>query len=334
MSFLNHTKNQHYLSKIEQRFNATNPNARESNQRILEFDLIEREKYKIKLRSQKGSKIESNLSLLHLFSFDILEKEGFLNFETAFQRYESNIGILTKSLLSKIEKSGGTGGTRNDLIEELVNIFLMKLLTFSRNPYSVKKVINSFSPLLELVPASDEHRDLFARVLAGNRPHEAYLCNQLKINSKQYRDWLHILFFLLVPLDPKQPNMLEQIAIQLIESKDNALLVNINTYSEDCCLLSDRGHIDCIAGVEHLALGFNLTSKSFMTFAFGNVDVLVKGRVPERLLAEFKKRKKEATVNHCHDSIDDLIRYNRHVVYQCYQNVYCATTNVPGVDVI
>lgn len=61
MSWKNTTKVQHFISQVEQRLNAINPNALAKNQRIYEFDIIDREKFEISLSNQNGRSISSSL---------------------------------------------------------------------------------------------------------------------------------------------------------------------------------------------------------------------------------------------------------------------------------
>ena len=68
----NETANQHYISQVEQRLNALNPNATPANRRIYAFSLQDRENHAVRLNSHKGVLISRTLVLRDLFSFDIL----------------------------------------------------------------------------------------------------------------------------------------------------------------------------------------------------------------------------------------------------------------------
>ena len=92
MKIENETRNQHYLSQVEQRLNSFNPDDKKKKQRIYTFNIIDREDYKISLLSDKGSLIENNLSLEDLFSFDVVDKKIRANLETLFHAYECDIG--------------------------------------------------------------------------------------------------------------------------------------------------------------------------------------------------------------------------------------------------
>jgi hypothetical protein len=126
MNFINETKNQHFISQIEQRLNASNPNAEFCNQKVYKLQILDREKHQV--TEGRLAKIGNALSLNDLFSFDVIDKKDRSNFETLFGKYESDLEKHTTALLSKINVSGA------DLKDEIVNLFLSKFLNFIRNP--------------------------------------------------------------------------------------------------------------------------------------------------------------------------------------------------------
>src|SRR5690606_23599552 len=160
-------------------------------------------------------KISNTLSLNDIFSFDVLEKEAVrYNFEKLFHQYEKNIKINTRSLISKLTIAGA------DASPEIFNIFLSKFLNFVRNPYSIKKVLNTFPQLRRCQPADPVHFQNFERVLNGRRPQQNYLCGQLGVTEEEYAAWLSVIFLLLTPLEEGRPNLLEQIVKGLYNNPD------------------------------------------------------------------------------------------------------------------
>ena len=80
----NDTRNQHFLTRAEQKLNAMNPQAGARKLRIYSFEVVDRENYTLELESQNGRLIGSNLSLFDLFSFDVSGGSRLrLNFEVA-----------------------------------------------------------------------------------------------------------------------------------------------------------------------------------------------------------------------------------------------------------
>jgi hypothetical protein len=320
------TKNQHFVSQVEQRLNAMNPQANLKNQKILSFSLKDRESYSINLDSNKGFKISQTLNLTDIFSFDVLEQEASrYNFEKLFHQYEANIKTNTNSLISKLPQAGA------DIKSEILNIFVSKFLNFVRNPYSIKKVLNTFPALKNVYPTDPIHYKNFKRVLSGRKPHQEHFCNQLGVTKNEYSDWLAIIFLLLTPLEESQPNFFEQVVKNIYESPDTFIMVLIYTYDDKTCLLSDRGYSIPLPQEEHMAWDFNLYSRGFIRYMFGNINTLAPANAPKSLLETFKSRPKSIDVHNIVNDLGALEQYNKHVVYQCCNNVFNSTVECYGI---
>ena len=114
----NETRNQHFLTRVEQKLNALKPNADARNLRIYSFEVVDREKYGLKLENSKGRTIGGNLSLFDLFSFDVPGAGPLrLNFEAEFQKYEASIEVHTKNLLAKLNSND------SDIKAEIIELF-------------------------------------------------------------------------------------------------------------------------------------------------------------------------------------------------------------------
>lgn len=320
------TKNQHFIPQVEQRLNALNPLAKEDNQKIYSFSLKDRDTYLIELDSKNGLKISNTLSLNDIFSFDVLEKEAVrYNFEKLFHKYESNIKNNTDSLLLKLSTAEA------DIKPEILNIFLSKFLNFVRNPYSIRKILNTFPQLNELQPTNPVHYKNFERVLNGIKPQQNYLCNQLGVTKEEYKEWLSLIFLLLTPFEEDQPNFLEEVVKGLYENPDLFIIVMIYTYDDKTCLLSDRGYSIPLPEDDHLSLDFNLYSHGFIRYVFTDIDLIAPQNAPKNLIEKFKKNQKSIPVHHIINDLNELERYNKHVVYQCSKNVFNSSSECYGL---
>jgi hypothetical protein len=321
------TRNQHFLPQVEQKLNSINPLAKGENQKIFSFSLVDRESYTISLDSEKGFKINKTLSLTDIFSFDILEQDAKrYNFEKLFQQYESNIKFNTDSLIAKLPQAGA------DIKSEILNIFTSKLLNFVRNPYSIKKVLNTFPAFKNLHPTNPDHFRNFQKILNGRKPQQKHLCNQLSVSQDEYADWLSIIFLLLNPFEDNKPNFFEQVIKGLYEDPGTYIMVLIYLYDDKSCLLSDRGVSTPLPENEHMAWDFNLYSHGFIRYVFGDLDLLAPKNAPSELLATFKSLPKTVHVSRIVNDFDALAKYNRNVVYQCYHNVFSSSTECYGLQ--
>lgn len=327
MDLKSEAKNQHFLSQTEQRLNALNPEAtNERNMRIYEFDLVDRESYKVEPRSKRGAVIGSTLSLHDLFSFDVLGSgSDRYNFEELFHQYESGTKSRTLELLQKLDVVGA------DIASEIVNLFSMKFLNFVRNPYSVKKILNTFPCLMQVQPTDPIHLANFNRVLAGRKPQQRYLCDKLQISEGEYVAWLAIIFLLLTPLAKDDGNFLNDMVKGLFESQELYLMVFIHTYDEHSCLLSDRGYSEPLREDERFAFDFNLYANGFIRYAFVSIDSVASGRLSKRQIDIFKSTKK-ISAHHIRNDLQALKIYNRHVVYQCHSQVFCSNLECFGLE--
>jgi hypothetical protein len=326
MNLKDATRNQHFVPQVEQRLNAINPSAREENQRVYAFNLVDRENYELKIISDNGTKISNSLSLNDLFSFDILkEHDDRYNFEKLFHKYELNIKKNTQSLLEKLATTGA------DIKSEVLDIFTSKFLNFVRNPYSIKKILNTFPSLTNVHPTNPVHYKNFERVLKGRKPQQKHLCEKLGISEREYTDWLSIIFLLLTPLDKDNSNFLEQVIKGLYESPESFIMVLIYTYDEKTCLLSDRGYSIPLPEQDHMAFDFNLCSNAFIRYAFSNIDALAPPEAPRELVEVFKSRPKTIDVHSFVNDLSALEQYNKHVVYQCFETVFNSSTECYGL---
>ena len=316
------TKNQHFISQTEQRLNALNPSAKKNNQKIFSFSVVDRESYKTTLDSSKGFKISNTLSLMDIFSFHVLENElKRYNFEKLFHQYESSIQLNTESLIAKLPN------INSDIKPEVLNLFVSKFLNFIRNPYSIKKVLNTFPSLQNMRPTQPAHYQNFKKVLNGRKPQQQHLCKLLGVTEKNYADWLSIIFLLLTSFKENQTNFLEKIIKELYENPNNYISIFVYTYDEETCLLSDRGYSNFTPEGDFTGLGldFNLNSNSFIRYFFGNLDSLAPKNIPKSIIKKYKSNPKKISFKHKINDLNELKKYNKHVIYQCHEKIFSAS---------
>jgi len=323
----NETRNQHFLTRVEQKLNAINPRAGARKLRIYSFEVVDRENYTLALEIQNGRLIGSNLSLFDLFSFDIPGGSSLrLNFESLFHKYEADIEAHTKNLLAKLNAGSG------DIKAEIIDLFAAKLLNFVRNPFSIVKVLNSFPGIASYDPTDPVLLANYRRIVNGRKPHQAHLCAQLGISDAQYVEWLRLLFLLLVPLADGHPNFFEQMIKNLLENRKMHVAAFVCEYDRAGCLLSDRGFSQPIEDGPHMAFSFNLCATAFIHYHFSDPATLLQGKASPEFLANAlanweRLPQKQIDVTFLRNNLDMLARYNRRVVEQCYKRVYCSVND-------
>lgn len=320
----NKTRNQHFVPQVEQKLNAINPRSISGKFRIYSFWITDREMYQIVLENPRGHAIASTLSMLDLFSFDVPRGDPLrLNLETLFRKYEANVEVHTRSLLEKLAVGSA------DIKAELVDLFAAKLLNFVRNPFCIQKVLNSFPGVGAFEPTDPELLATYRRIVSGQKPHQAHICRQLGVSHETYVAWLRLIFILLIQAGEDRPNLFEGMIKGLFEARDTQATAFVWTYDQDHCLLSDRSFCQPIADGPHMSMSFNLCASAFVDYIFADAATLAKGRAPSAFVADALaawRQRLQATINVTVTKNDRqmLARYNRRVVEQAHERVYCA----------
>jgi hypothetical protein len=266
--------------------------------------------------------ISGNLSFKDLFTFDVEPGQKLrMNFELLFQRYENDVEVLTTSLLQKLASgSSGVGA-------EIANLFAAKLLNFTRNPFSVPKILNTFGILANYEPTAPAARRIFERVLNGRKPTQARLCAHLGISDADYARWLRMLFMLFVEYGEGGLTMLDGIVKSMFERKDHAVAVLVGTYSNGSCLMSDCSFSQFTERQDQVGFDFNLRSNAFIRYLFADVNGIAPRNAPQHLLEAYKSLTRPVDLHHRMDDLDLLRSFNRNVVFQSHSRVYCSASS-------
>jgi len=320
----NETRIQHFVSQVEQKLNAINPGSVSGKFRIYSFRIVDREAYQIELETPRGRAIASNLSMLDLFSFDVPGGGRFrMNLEALFHKYEKNVVTHTRSLLEKLARGSA------DLKAEIIDLFAAKLLNFVRNPFCIEKVLNSFPGVTAYEPIDPDLLATYRLVINGRKPHQAHLCEQLGVSHETYDKWLRLLFILLMQTGDDRPNLFEGMIKGLFEARDTQAAAFVSVYDQGHCLLLDRSFCQPIPDWPHMSMSFNLCSSAFVDYIFADAATMLQGRASPEFVANALaawKRRPQPTVNvtMTRNNLEMLARYNRRVIEQCRERVYCA----------
>lgn len=327
--FADKTKKQHFISVSEQKLNASNPlNNDRDKVKIFSFDLIDREKYSIALSSISETKAINNLKGLDLYTFGLLNNNQRLCFEKLFQRLESVVAQCTNTILD----------TNVFTVEEFLNVFKAKLLNMIRNPYCIKFTLSSFQELNDCYPANLELKNTFDEI-------ERFCISEDKltkynVTEGEYKRWLRIIFLMITPLS-EEKYILDNIAENFFNLEKYYHLIKLCKFSNEVCLLSDRSYVNLSELFDKsrgISFGFNLRHDAFIYMTFLPNDL---ERIADDLLGSQGKKiasfLKERGVNQIQtnlsiqpyiDNLELLRNYNRHVIYQCANNVFAASSNI------
>lgn len=325
--FNNRTRNQHFIAQVEQKLNSINPSATRNRRRILEFIVNERDQLSFSITKRNGVRIEQNLSFDDLYTFEIFSDATRNNFESFFSKYESKIEQLTNNFLKDIKQNQKVNS------EELMELIFCKIMNFVRNPYSIKKVLNTFNSLRTKAPSDPNLLSEFLKITIENIKIDAKVLNSLEITEQEYIDWLKIIFlFFVVEQDGKSVG---ELTVQNFR-KTSFIYVNVFNYDDEICLLSDRGFVDYSSafGKSFFSMSFNLNKNSFLSFSFfepswENFKALLPNNDGRIALLEKHLDIKVAfplifEVSISTNYLDGIRNYNTNVITQCHSNFYAA----------
>lgn len=329
MKLVNETWNQHFLSQAEQRLNAIDTSVKKRNMRIHSFRVHDRDKCSVTIDSPHGAKIYRTLALDNLFTFRNVDAKLQENFESLFERYERDIQKHTLSLLEKIDDEDSC------IKLEILEIFVLKLLNTFRNPYCIRKTLNTFSMLGGVRPLDPMLAEVHARVQRSEVSSPVDYLDRLDVTKTEYEAWIDCLFLLLMR-ENEDPNFLELTVKGLFE--DPVLMRNIGlyVYSDEGgrVLVSDRSFVQMSEDDFHLAYAFNLTSHAFIFYSFVDIETQTWEAVSIDVLAAFEKASYPIRVQIERDNLSILEKYNGLCVYQCSSQVFCSSMSPYGINVI
>lgn len=330
MNYIDATKNQHYLSQIEQRLNSI---SRVGN-KIYSFILKDRETCEVELEHKKGIGIQSNLSFSDLYTFDFLDEGMRKNFENSFGKYESKIAASTSALLDKIRAND------ENILEELNDVLRLKFLNFFRNPYNIVKVLNTIGMLADHHPVHGPLLEEYRRLEKRNDGGIKRICQVFDVTQEQYLRWMKVIFLSLIDIGNGE-TILEHLIRDLLENKEYATAATIygisDAHPDKKVALSDRSYVD-YSGVAdgELMMAFNLNSNYFIKFALLSVDRFMEANAPEgfdkeKVKEAFLKFKKTVNIYVNEDdevAFEALANYNEIAVYQCHSKVFCSISTI------
>jgi len=326
MNYIDATKNQHYLSQIEQRLNSI-PG---KDNKIYSFVLKDRETCTVELENVKGVGIQSNLSFIDLYTFEFLDEGMRKNFESAFGVYESKIGSATSALLSKLNASD------ENILEELSDILRLKFLNFIRNPYNIVKVLNSIGVLADHFPVKEQLLEEYRKLEKRNDGGIQRICQIFDVTREQYLKWMKVIFLSLIDIGGGE-TLLDNLIRELIENKEHATAATVygisDAHPDKKVALSDRSFVDYSGAADgNLMVAFNLNANYFIKFGIMDVNSFMEAHAPEGIDKEkvkevFLNMKKTLHIYVQEDSeeaLSQLANYNENAVYQCHSKVFCS----------
>lgn len=139
---------------------------------------------------------------------------------------------------------------------------------------------------------------------------------------------------LLTPMADGSSDFLEESIKSLFEGEDDALFVHVHKYSQQRCLLSDRGFSWPIEQGKHMAFDFNLGANAFARYAFLDYETVLGRPMPEFIKRGLIGEPKIVRVSYLTDDLQALDVFHRRVIEQAHGHVYCSAKDVYSATVL
>ncbi|HHX8690639.1 MULTISPECIES: hypothetical protein [Vibrio harveyi group] len=315
---INEKRNHHFISQVEQVFHARSVEVKAK--KINRFQVIDKQRIKLRRTSKKGTTIANNLSFEDLYCFDFLSRDEQYNFEDTFGRYESDYKNLIEKIIYLDE----------DPNNSYLDLFTYKWMNIIRNPFCIKNTLSIFGQMLRFIPTDSELLDIYKRIEHGNKPHEKRVCEYFGVTEIEYTNWLKLLFLVLF-VNNDGSNLLESFTRAMFYEKESSLNIFLFSLSEELTVFSDVG-FTLINQDAHLSYEFPLTDSHYIAYAFTNIDTFTKKLEKEKgvSLAHIhdliQSKPKEVRVKKVFDDLATLKSFNVRMVEQSWQHVFSKAT--------
>ena len=320
----NNTRNQHYISQCEQKFNSINPENGRSQRKIYSFSIKNSESFDLILDDPFGTNIENNLSSKDLYTFEKLDSENRYNFELFFRKYEDRLHNLTVSLIKKTRE-----GIEAYISDELREIFALKLLNSFRNPYRIKVTLEIIGVLSKHRPVDESSNNIYQKIEQNRNDYSKSIAEEFGVNEDEYVQWIKSLFILLC-LDIKEnKNILDLLIENVFTSKQ--IRVAIDYYadknSENYVVLPDTGYVKICPNPTSLIYQFNLSANILLSYIIQEVNMTEFAQSEVNMpIGDIQKIISQITNIHYQtriNNLETLSEFNKLAISQSHSKVFC-----------
>jgi hypothetical protein len=348
--YVNSTKNQHFVSQAEQRFNSCSPDAAPQKTEIYRFEVIDKKEARVRSDGKKA--IGRNLSFQELFTILRVSDSERLNFEHLFQRYEGEYPAQVVELLQlldkAIEKSSGAekidlekveGCNFSRFVSLVKRIYTYKVLNWLRNPLRIKEVLAGHAWILNHCIDNERALSIYFSLVGKNSAEKLHVCRTYGVSAGEYDSWIRLLLLFLF-YEPGETNNLDGFVEEFFLADELVTSIMVIKSDTECALLPDTGVVrGGYAG--GIATYINVAKGCVIILAHQPVDgayldetikMLKLEAVPRSKLMEVMARKVFSCLFVNNSEL--LGAYNGLCVKSASRYVFSASPNVCGVAVV
>ncbi|AEX03646.1 hypothetical protein [Klebsiella michiganensis] len=329
----NLTRNQHFISQVEQRSNCIDESRPKDKQRIYKFEIADRENSVVRLTNIEGVKIKANLSFDDLFSFDVKSSRVRKNLEDFFQKFETDLAPATGLLISESNVNSGS-----DVLKDAAErVFKAKFMGWIRNPYLIARTIDMFKGLEGMHPTDPLLLRHFSDIRSGAKPHLAEVCAMFRVTSEQYFQWLEILFLALMTSPGATKSILESTVEMIVESQGLMGHVIVATFDDTpgCRVaVPDTGYLQGTNDPNCNMFLFNLNRSAFAAFSVVDLSKQTLVEIQPQMRRQVGLYNIKFSAQHHHNDMKLLEFFNVLAAYQAHSHIFCADPKIFGITTI
>lgn len=349
---INNKKNHHFISQVEQRWNASSDFSDASKARICRFKILDKNNFELEEPTRPLIKLTSAKE--DLFTLDFFDSGTRLNLEKFFgafeEKYNSIVCSFYSSVMYKIESSKDLSKRIDaaNLLYEIKYLQKIKFLNYIRNPHNIKESLKYFAFCKDFIihgTGADFDAILNSFTKNDNGQRKNHLCEIYNITPAEFDSWIKLIILFVYFDDENSVSSIDGMIEEYFKAKELSTTVIISFYTDDtlCPLLPDTGSTI----YPDLSYRFNVSKKCFILINHMQIDsdyameitkkVCKERREPytEKALSIFK----ECMAGNIRISLyvnnkDLLEAHNKSCISESVNYVYSGSPIVFGAEVI
>jgi len=325
-------------------FNPAHVQGNSKNKKIYAYDIFEEPGQigkRVRRKGSKAVKVDGVLAHGDLFTILRLDDQLRVNFESMFGRYEANYLKVASDFLAGVYHIKESAWDKEDgisavhLIGLIKELFKFKTMSWLRNPYRIKEIVNIFAPWSEMCIDSSDYFKLYREICTKRDSEIAYTCSLYGVTHREYKSWLRILLLFFYPVAEAGYSHLDDYVEQFFSAEDLCTNVHIYFYDSHSPVVPDCAVVT-YSDKDDTSLIFNVSNNCFVLVNHRNLngpkmnDLRLNGVDSGSLTSAISKKK---CVKVFFNNMKALTYYNINCLRSSRKNLYSASKDIYGLDI-
>ncbi|HHE8444489.1 TPA: hypothetical protein ACPFQA_003980 [Citrobacter braakii] len=348
---INDTKNQHFISQAELRWNSIDRNR--------PYNLIKINRFKLhgeknKLSPPERKYVQGLSSITDIFTLDIMDDGKRINLEKFFgyfeEQYDNTVSNFTSAIETKIRNA--ENGTEKidgaDFFTDIKFFQKIKFMNFIRNPNNIRKALKLFSFAKDYIVLGQgkEFQLIIDALIKNKKGHREYICHKYQVSESEFDSWIKLLLLFVYVDENMKNSSLDGMMEEFFKADELFTTVIISYYTDNSLgsvLIPDIGSI-VNSDMTYL---FNISSNCFIALEHKKLDsehcMDIARQVAEKMKQPFTNeffeifKKSLAGSKRISIFIDNeklLSGYNKLCIDESSEFVYSCSSTVHGADIV